>query len=139
MRSENPSNFIGFLILKNGLKLNSVHFYSYSVHLLFILRKTITILRVTIAILRVTITITPVLLKTQKNTHFQGAFGHKKDRNPIFQGISVVLPKLYLGGGDGESRTRVRKSIPETFYECSLSIVISYGTADKQAFLSVAL
>ena len=42
-------------------------------------------------------------------------------------------------GGDGGNRNRVRKSIPETFYECSLSIVIPYGTADKQAFLSVAL
>ena len=42
-------------------------------------------------------------------------------------------------GGDGESRTRVRKSIPETFYECSLSIVIPYKTADKQASFSVAL
>ncbi len=42
-------------------------------------------------------------------------------------------------GGDGESRTRVRKSIPVTFYERSLSIIIPYGTADRQAFLSVAL
>ena len=42
-------------------------------------------------------------------------------------------------GGDGGNRNHVRKSIPETFYECSLSIVIPYGTADKQAFLSVAL
>ena len=46
---------------------------------------------------------------------------------------------MLFSGGDGESRTRVRKLIPETFYECSLSIVIPYGTADKQAFLSVAL
>ena len=42
-------------------------------------------------------------------------------------------------GGDGGSRTRVRKSIPETFYERSLSIGIPYVTADKQAFISVAL
>ena len=42
-------------------------------------------------------------------------------------------------GGDGGSRTRVRKLIPETFYERSLSIGIPYGTADKQAFLSVVL
>ena len=42
-------------------------------------------------------------------------------------------------GGDGGNRNHVRKSIPETFYECSLSIVIPYGTADKQAFLSVVL
>ena len=46
---------------------------------------------------------------------------------------------LFAFGGDGGNRNRVRKSIPETFYECSLSIVIPYGTADKQAFLSVAL
>ena len=44
-----------------------------------------------------------------------------------------------LFGGDGESRTRVRKPIPETFYERSLSIIIPYVTADKQAFISVAL
>jgi hypothetical protein len=36
--------------------------------------------------------------KNAKSTHFQGVLRHKKDRNPIFQGISVVLPKLYLGG-----------------------------------------
>lgn len=42
-------------------------------------------------------------------------------------------------GGDGGNRNHVRKSIPETFYECSLSIIIPYATADKQAFVSVAL
>ena len=46
---------------------------------------------------------------------------------------------FYFNGGDGGNRNHVRKSIPETFYECSLSIVIPYKTADKQAFLSVAL
>ena len=46
---------------------------------------------------------------------------------------------LVFFGGDGESRTRVRKSIPETFYERSSSTVIPYVTADKQAFISVAL
>ena len=56
--------------------------------------------------------------------------------------ITVILSYsnvVSLVGGDGESRTRVRKSIPETFYECSLSTRISYVTADKQAFISVAL
>ena len=42
-------------------------------------------------------------------------------------------------GGDGGNRNHVRKSIPETFYECSLSTEIPYVTADKQAFISVAL
>ena len=43
--------------------------------------------------------------KNTKSTHFQSAFGHKKDRPPIFQGISVVLPKLYLSGRRDRSRT----------------------------------
>ena len=53
----------------------------------------------------------------------------------------IVQPNGWtiIFGGDGGSRTRVRKSIPETFYECSLSIIIPYETADKQAFFSVAL
>ncbi len=42
-------------------------------------------------------------------------------------------------GGDGGNRNHVRKSIPETFYERSLSTKIPYVTADKQAFISVAL
>lgn len=29
-----------------------------------------------------------------------GALKQKKTETPIFQGISVVLPKLYLGGRD---------------------------------------
>ena len=31
--------------------------------------------------------------------------GKKKTETPIFQGISVVLPKLYLGGRSDRSRT----------------------------------
>ena len=50
-----------------------------------------------------------------------------------------IIGTFVFSGGDGGNRNHVRKSIPETFYECSLSIVIPYGTADKQAFLSVAL
>ena len=60
----------------------------------------------------------------------------KKDDITVILSYSNVVS---LVGGDGGNRNHVRKSIPETFYECSLSIVIPYGTADKQAFLSVAL
>ena len=42
--------------------------------------------------------------KNAKNTHFQSAFGHKKTETPIFQGVSAVLPKVYLGGGRDRSR-----------------------------------
>lgn len=61
--------------------------------------------RVTITILRVTITISPVLLKMQKSPIFRVLLGIKKTETPIFQGISVVLPKLYLGGRSDRSRT----------------------------------
>ena len=55
---------------------------------------------------------------------------NKKSRN---------IGTFYFNGGDGGNRNRVRKSIPETFYERSLSTIIPYATADKQAFVSVAL
>ena len=45
-----------------------------------------------------TFTIAPVLLKTQKALIFRVLLGIKKTETPIFQGISVVLLKLYLGG-----------------------------------------
>ena len=61
-------------------------------------------LRVTITILRVTITIPPMFLKTQKALIFRVLLGIKKTETPIFQGISAVLPKLYLGGGRDRSR-----------------------------------
>ena len=35
---------------------------------------------------------------------FRVLLGIKKAETPIFQGISVVLPKLYLGGGRDRSR-----------------------------------
>ena len=38
-------------------------------------------------------------------------------------------------GGDGGSRTHVRKSIPETFYERSLSFEIPSENAGKQALI----
>ena len=42
-----------------------------------------------------TFTILSVLLKAQRNTHFQSAFGHKKTETPIFQEISHVLTERY--------------------------------------------
>ena len=38
---------------------------------------------------------------------FTAVLGIKKTETPIFQGISVVLPKLYLGGGRDRSRSGV--------------------------------
>ncbi len=38
---------------------------------------------------------------------FTAVLGIKKTETPIFQGISVVLPKLYLGGGRDRSRNRL--------------------------------
>ena len=40
----------------------------------------------------------------QKALIFRVLLGIKKTETPIFQGISVVLPKLYLGGGRDRSR-----------------------------------
>lgn len=34
-----------------------------------------------------------------------GALKQKKTETPMFQGISAVLPKLYLGGGRDRSQT----------------------------------
>ncbi len=51
-----------------------------------------------------TFTITLVLLKMQKTPIFRVLLGIKKTEIPIFQGISVVLPKLYLGGGRDRSQ-----------------------------------
>ena len=64
----------------------------------------------------------------QKALIFRVLVGIKKTETPIFQGISVVLPKLYLGGGDGGNRTRVRKLILTTFYECSRVFEIPFET-----------
>ena len=36
---------------------------------------------------------------------FTAVLGIKKTETPIFQGISVVLPKVYLGGRSEETRT----------------------------------
>ena len=55
--------------------------------------------------LRKTITFMVVTLKTQKALIFRVPVGIKKTETPIFQGISVVLPKLYLGGRSEEART----------------------------------
>ena len=43
--------------------------------------------------------------KTQKAPEKTGAVKQKKTEIPIFQGISVVLPKVYLGGRSAEFRT----------------------------------
>ena len=76
-------------------------------------------------------------------SHLYVPFANAKDGRVVsITKTKINAPKngsIYFNGGDGGNRNRVRKSIPETFYECSLSIVIPYGTADKQAFLSVAL
>ena len=45
-----------------------------------------------------TFTVTGDSGKTQKAPEKTGALKQKKTETPIFQGISVVLPKLYLGG-----------------------------------------
>ena len=39
-----------------------------------------------------------VYFKGHKNRFFTAIFRQKKTETPIFQGVSVVLPKLYLGG-----------------------------------------
>ena len=76
-------------------------------------------------------------------SHLYVPFADAKDGRVVsITKTKINAPKngsIYFNGGDGGNRNHVRKSIPETFYECSLSIVIPYGTADKQAFLSVAL
>ena len=46
-----------------------------------------------------------VYFKGHKNRFFTAIFRQKKTETPIFQGISVVLPKLYLGGGRDRSRS----------------------------------
>ena len=46
-----------------------------------------------------------VYFKGNKNRFFTTVFGQKKTETLIFQGISVVLPKLYLGGGRDRSRS----------------------------------
>ena len=73
----------------------------------FILRTLLPVLRTPLLytplnyyILRKTISIASVVLKTQKALIFRVLLGIKKTETPIFQGISVVLPKLYLGGRD---------------------------------------
>ena len=38
-----------------------------------------------------------VYFKGHKNRFFTAIFRQKKTETPIFQGISVVLPKVYLG------------------------------------------
>ena len=40
-------------------------------------------------------------VKMKKALNFRVLVGIKKTETPIFQGISVVLPKLYLGGRSG--------------------------------------
>ena len=64
--------------------------------------------------LRKTITVVPVLLKMQKAPEKTGAVKQKKTETPIFQGISAVLPKLYLGGRSEEART------PDILTSCHL-------------------
>ena len=46
-----------------------------------------------------------VYFKGHKNRFFTAIFGQKKTETPIFQGISVVLPKVYLGGRSEVIRT----------------------------------
>lgn len=76
-------------------------------------------------------------------SHLYVPFADAKDGRVVFDYLdknkNPEKSEFLFYGGDGGNRNHVRKSIPETFYECSLSIVIPYGTADKQAFLSVAL
>lgn len=52
-----------------------------------------------------------VYFKWHKNRFFTANFGQKKTETPIFQGISVVLPKLYLGGRRDRSRTSLTGSL----------------------------
>ena len=48
----------------------------------------------------------------------------KRDYIPILRIGKKDSPKTVFFGGDGGRRTHVRKSIPETFYERSLSFKI---------------
>ncbi len=75
-------------------------------------------------------------------SHLYIPFANAKDGLCGFDYLKKEMPQKWsisFTGGDGGNRNRVRKSIPETFYECSLSTIIPYVTADKQAFISVAL
>ena len=46
-----------------------------------------------------------VYFKHTFHRFFTAIFGQKKTETPIFQGISVVLPKVYLGGRSEVIRT----------------------------------
>lgn len=59
----------------------------------------------TITIPRKTITVTTMTTKMKKALVFRVLLDIKKTETPMFQGISVVLPKLYLGGRSDRSRT----------------------------------
>ena len=72
---------------------------------------------------RKTITIAPVLLTTKKALIIRVLLGIKKTETPIFQGISVVLPKLYLGGrSEGTC-----KAVPCKICYANHPIVVTFG------------
>ena len=56
--------------------------------------------------------------------------GKKKTETPIFQGISVVLPKLYLGGRDDRSR------IIDSQCECGTRIVLFAKNISPKCFFN---
>ena len=56
-----------------------------------------------------------VYFREHKNRFFTAIFRQKMTETPIFQGISVVLPKLYLGGGRGRSRSVSSMQIAVSF------------------------